>query len=115
MARLFLSVAGGLRNLEKSANKAHPTITIVAVAKEFESNSTKQEGVPKRAPLLVGAGGEIRTLDLLITNQLHYPCATPAKFTNDIIAYFCVNCNPLFEKICFFCFLLDCNEKKCYH
>ena len=25
-----------------------------------------------------GAGGEIRTHDLLITNQLHYPCATPA-------------------------------------
>jgi hypothetical protein len=25
-----------------------------------------------------GASGEIRTHDLLITNQLHYPCATLA-------------------------------------
>ena len=51
---------------------------------ELRQSSNLTPPAKQKAPIakercsLFGAGGEIRTLDLLITNQLHYPCATPA-------------------------------------
>ena len=68
---------------------------------------TKQKGpTTKGKASLFGAGGEIRTLDLLITNQLHYPCATPAKFTNNIITYLFQKSKSFLKKTCFLLCLL---------
>ena len=39
-----------------------------------------------------GAGEGIWTPDLLITNQLHYPCATPAYLNIILHPWFFVNC-----------------------
>jgi hypothetical protein len=76
-----------LENLEKLGLSPSPhgesrsfsyTFNLYRVSEIKLSESAKKQGFPCFNLYRNGAGEGTRTPDLLITNQLHYHCATPA-------------------------------------